>query len=122
MLRISLLDNKDKPYALPLAHNEIMVKYSVVTIPPRFVELFNFLGLLNDKLGEDTFTALETYVDRWKGVGTYSEDVFAPTAGNVRVAVERLLRLARLFPNGIWAVELAKQIEAPTVPEIHLQY
>lgn len=106
MLRISLVNDNDKPFALELAATELMVRYTIAAAPNNFTELFNFIGVLGeDKEAHMTVMALESFLDRSKLCKPYYNDPQAPTMGNVRLVVERLLGFARQFPNGTWKLE-----------------
>lgn len=107
MWRISLLDSSAKPYIVPSDRVQLQPKYTVITAPIRFSEVFNFDGLLNDKEARDTLTILNGFIDRWKTVMPYHSDPFAPTIGNVKVIIERMLIFAHHYPNGLWYIEKA---------------
>lgn len=107
MWRISLLDTSGKPYIIPDDKVQLQPKYTVITAPVRFSEVFNFEGLLNDKEAAATMTVLNGFIDRWKTVNAYNNDPHAPTIGNVKVTIMRMLMFAHHYPNGLWYIEKA---------------
>jgi hypothetical protein len=109
--RLSLLNEKGKPFELPMTKGDMMVRYAVVAAPIRFSELFNFKGMLHEKSGTASLVSLEAYLERWKHVPAYHHDLQAPTAGNVRNIVQKIADLAVAHPQGIWHITDANQIE-----------
>lgn len=107
MWRISLLDSSAKPYIVPSDTVQLQPKQTIVTAPIRFAELFNFEGLLNDKEAQYTLTILKGFVDRWQHCLPYKDDPYAPTPGNTKLVIERMILFATLFPNGLWYIEKA---------------
>lgn len=59
---------------------------------------------LNGQTAEDTQVELQMAYDRWLGAKPYKRDYWAPTPGNAKAAIERLLTFARRHPNGVWRV------------------
>lgn len=107
MWRISLLDTYAKPYTIPSDTVQLQPKYTVLTAPIRYAEVFNFEGLLNDKEASDTQMVLNGFMDRWKHVLPYNNDPHAPTIGNVKALIERMSAFALHYPNGLWYIERA---------------
>lgn len=107
MWRISLLDSSANPYLIPSDKVQLQPKYMVLTAPIRFSEAFNFEGLLNDKEARDTLTVLNGFIERWKAVRPYNNDPLAPTMGNIKGLIERMLIFAHHYPEGLWYIEKA---------------
>lgn len=64
--------------------------------------MFDFHAL-DGRTGADTVAALREFAERWKHDAVY-KDYWAPTPGNVRSAVVRLLSFAEAHPDGVWHV------------------
>ncbi len=109
MWRISLIDNTtEKPFFLPLGEKELMAKQTIVTVPLRYSEGFNFMGVLKDKIAKESLLPLESYLDRWGSCLPYTNDIYAPTLGNIKLVIEKILAFAQAYPEGLWEVERAE--------------
>lgn len=59
---------------------------------------------LHSKTAAETVGGLRGFVAAWPDTRPYERDYWAPTPGNARVAVERLITFADTHPNGVWSV------------------
>ena len=58
---------------------------------------------LNGKSVRDTIWALQDFSDKFPNAKPY-KDYWAPTPGNAKFAIDRLLSFARENPDGIWEI------------------
>lgn len=108
MWRISLIDPKtDKVWQIPFDLTDIplCIKHTVTTAPILFSEGFNFKGILDGKIAEETLMPLQSFAERWAHCKEYRGDQLAPTMGNIRLVICQLIGFAELHPEGIWQIE-----------------
>lgn len=59
---------------------------------------------LNGKVAKDTLAELKAFSEKWKHAMPYERDYWAPTPGNAKKAIDRLISFAELHPEGVWSV------------------
>lgn len=76
-----------------------------LNITYNYAEVFGGLVReLNGKRASDTIDDLRAFVARWPNARPYERDYWAPTPGNAKVAIERLITFADRHPDGVWHV------------------
>ena len=63
----------------------------------------NLVKDLHQRQAKDTIGSLENFCNRWSDTKPY-RDYWAPTPGNAKFAIDRLLSFARENPDGIWEI------------------
>ena len=53
---------------------------------------------------KDTLQDLKKFVNKWSHAHPYERDYWAPTPGNAKRAIERLIVFAEAHPGGTWHV------------------
>lgn len=76
-----------------------------LNITYNYVEVFGVLVRnLHGEQAESTLPRLEEFVAQWPAAKPYIRDYWAPTPGNAKKAIERLISFAKAHPEGIWRV------------------
>lgn len=69
-----------------------------------YIEVFGSLvDDLHLKFAKDTLPALRAFCDQYKRAEPW-KDYWAPTPGNARAAIMRLISFAEQHPTGVWMV------------------
>lgn len=60
---------------------------------------------LDGRTACETIEGLRAFCEQWRHARPYDCDYWAPTPGNARAAIARLLSFAEKHPDGVWEVE-----------------
>lgn len=76
-----------------------------LNITSNYREVFGDLVVdLDHLVARLTIPRLEKFVQEWAHATPYERDYWAPTPGNAKKAIERLLTFAYVHPTGLWKV------------------
>lgn len=76
-----------------------------INITYNYAEVFGGLVReLHGKVAKDTLPQLQAFVKQWQHARPYEKDYWAPTPGNARTAIMRLISFAEKHPDGVWEV------------------